>query len=182
MELDIAAYKLKIGSKAMDFSLPGVDGKTHSLADFRGKKAIAVIFTCNHCPYAKAYEDRIIALHNELMHKGIAFAAINSNNAATHPQDSFDNMKARAAEKKFTFPYLYDESQEVAKAYDAQVTPEVFLFNSELKLVYHGNVDNNMEHPGQGIPHFRSAITAVLAGEEVPVKETGAFGCSIKWK
>ncbi len=180
MELDPVQYMLKIGSKAPDFSLRGVDGKTHSLEAFQGK-AVAVIFTCNHCPYAKAYEDRIVALHNMFM-RGVAFVAINANDSVKYPQDNFENMKIRAKEKHFTFPYLFDETQAIAKAYCAQVTPEVFLFNSEHKLVYHGNVDNNMEKPAEATPHFGNAMHAVLAGKEAPVKQTGAFGCSIKWK
>ncbi len=182
MELDISSYKTKIGSKATGFILKGVDDKNHSLMkDFSGKKAVAVIFTCNHCPYARAYEERIVALQEEFMDK-VSFAAINSNDAINYPQDSFENMKIRAKEKNFNFPYLHDETQETARKYGAQVTPEIFLFDENLKLVYHGSVDNNMDNPAAATQNFRNAITAILSGEEVKIKETSAFGCSIKWK
>ncbi len=184
MELTIDSYKLKIGDRAPHFSLLGVDGKIHSLkeyADF-GVDAIAIIFTCNHCPYARAYEERIIALQKEFVEKKVIFLAINSNDSINYPQDSFDNMKIRAKEKHFTFPYLHDAHQETAKAYGAMVTPEIFLFDSELRLVYHGHVDDNMDNPKTAHPAFKNAIASLICGEGVQVKETSAFGCSIKWK
>ena len=121
---------LNIGEKAPDFNLPAVDGKEYSLASFAGKKVVAVIFTCNHCPNAQAYEKRIIAFQNDYSGKGVQVVAINSNEDKNYPQDSFEHMKVRAEEKGFNFPYLRDESQETAKAYGAKVTPHVFLLDS----------------------------------------------------
>ncbi len=180
MEVDIGSYGLKIGGNAIGFSLKGVDDKIHSPGDFKGK-IVAVIFTCNHCPYARAYEERIVNLQKEFSEKAY-FLAVNSNDPLNYPQDSFDNMKIRAREKNFNFPYLHDTTQETARAYGAQVTPEIFLFNTELKLAYHGSVDNNTDNPKSATPYFRMAIQALLAGKEPEVKETKAFGCTIKWK
>ncbi len=182
MELDIKAYKLKIGDKAIDFNLKGTDEKLHSLKDFNGKKAIAVIFTCNHCPYARAYEERLVTLQKDFADKNVAFVAINANDSMNYPQDSFDNMRVRAKEKNFNFPYLHDPAQETAHSYGAQVTPEIFLFNSELRLAYHGHIDNDMDNPKAAIPALKHAIEATISGKDSAVKETSAFGCSIKWK
>ena len=134
---------LKIGSKIPYFKLKGVDGKEYSLDSFSDKKVLIVIFSCNHCPYVQAYEDRIIAIQKDFEEKGLAVVAVNSNDDSQYPDDSFENMKKRASEKHFNFPYLRDEDQSLAKAFDASHTPEIFLFDEERKLVYHGKIDDN---------------------------------------
>ncbi|MFQ5796141.1 MAG: thioredoxin family protein [Candidatus Bipolaricaulia bacterium] len=174
---------MQLGEIALDFNLPGVDGQNYSLQDFSGKQAVAVIFSCNHCPYVKAYEDRLIAVQREYADRDVALVAINANDDSQYPDDSFDNMVTRANQKGFPFPYLRDESQQVAQAYGAQRTPEIFLFDSDLRLRYHGRPDDNWEDPDRvEQPYFRDAIEALLNGEEVPVPKTEPIGCTIKWK
>ncbi|HXB94267.1 MAG TPA: redoxin family protein [Puia sp.] len=183
---------LAIGASAPDFSLPGVDGKTYTLSDFKGARVLAIVFTCNHCPTAQAYEDRIIRLASEYRDKGVAVVAIMPNDPSsirldelgyTDMGDSFDEMKRRAAEKHFNFPYLYDgATEEVSKKYGPVATPHVFIFDRERKLRYCGRIDD-VEKPTKTPNTFdaRNAIDAMLAGREVPVKTTKVFGCSIKW-
>jgi peroxiredoxin len=174
---------LKFGDSAPTFSLKGVDGQTHSLDELKGEKGTAVIFSCNHCPYVKAYEDRMIQLAKEYQPKGIAFVLINANDPVKYPEDSFENMQKRAREKGYPFPYLWDETQEVAHAYEAERTPEVFLFDAELKLRYHGAIDDNWEDPARVTKQYlKDALEALLAGREPEVKETQPVGCTIKWK
>jgi len=175
---------LPIGAKAPDFAqLPGTDGKHYSLASFAEAKVLVISFTCNHCPYAQAYEDRFTALAREFAPKGVAFVAINPNDALSYPEDSFEKMKVRAQEKGFPFPYLVDESQEVAKAYGAVCTPHIFVFNSERKLAYEGRIDDNWKNPSAAKSQdLRNAITDVLAGQPVRTPNTNPMGCSIKWK
>src|SRR3990172_8579268 len=129
---------LKIGDVAVDFDLPGTDEKKYSLLSFKEAKALTIIFSCNHCPYVKAWEDRLISLQKRYAGNGVSFVLICANDSAKYPDDSFDNMKAHALEKNYPFPYLCDETQKVAKAYGAERTPEVFLFDSNRKLCYHG--------------------------------------------
>ena len=174
---------LKIGDSAPTFSLKGVDEKIHSLDELKGEKGTVVIFSCNHCPYVKAYEDRMIQLAKEYQPKGISFVLINANDPIKYPEDSFENMQKRAQEKGYPFPYLWDETQEVARAYEAERTPEVFLFDSELKLRYHGAIDDNWEDPAKVTKRYlKDALEALLAGREPEVKETAPVGCTIKWK
>jgi peroxiredoxin len=178
-----AMSNLKIKDKAIAFDLPGVDGKRHPLADYAGKEIVVVIFTCNHCPYARAWEDRFVQIQADYAAKGVQLVAISSNDAVKHPDDSFPKMKERAAEKAFNFPYLYDESQEVARAYGAQRTPEVFVFDKNRTLRYQGTVDDNYEEPASvKTPYLRQALDAVLGGKPAPTPETAAVGCTIKWK
>lgn len=173
---------LPIGSPAPDFSLPGVDGKTVSLKDLASSKAVVINFTCNHCPYAKAYEDRFNALAREFTPRGVAFVAINPNDAVAYPEDSFENMKKRAAEKGFVFPYLRDESQQVARAYGAVCTPHIFVVVNG-KIAYEGRIDDNWKEPAAAKSHdLRDALEAILAGKPVPRPNTNPMGCSIKWK
>ena len=174
---------LNIGDSAPGFSLKGVDGQTHSLGELKGEKGIAVIFSCNHCPYVKAYEDRMIELAKEYQPKGVRFVLINANDPVKYPEDSFENMKKRAQEKGYPFPYLWDETQEVARAYGAERTPEAFLFDSELRLQYHGAIDDNWEDPTKVTKRYlRDALEALLAGREPEVRDTPPVGCTIKWK
>ncbi len=174
---------LKIGDKAIPFKLIGVDDQQHALSDYADKAAVAVIFSCNHCPYVRAWEDRMIQIQADYADKGVQLIAINANDATKYPDDSFPKMKERAQEKGFNFPYLYDETQEVARAYGAERTPEVFLFDGEGILRYHGAIDDNYEDPNAVQHHYlRDALDAVLAGQDPPVAETPPVGCTIKWK
>jgi peroxiredoxin len=175
--------KLKIDSSIPGFSLTGVDDKAYSLNDFSDKKILIVIFSCNHCPYVQAYEDRIIALQNEFEKDDVQIVAINSNDDVKYPDDSFDEMKKRAAARGFNFPYLRDESQDVAKAFGATHTPLIFLFDSDRKLKYEGKIDDNWQEPDKvKSAYLRDAILEVLKGKEVSVPETFSIGCTIKWK
>ena len=175
-------FKLPIGTMAVEFDLPGVDGKTYMLRYFHNRDIIAVVFTCNHCPYAQAYEGRLIRLAKEFGSKA-AFVAINSNDATKYPQDSFEGMKIRAKEKGFPYPYLYDESQETARAYGALVTPHVFVFDRSGKLAYQGGVDDNWESENAATKHYlRDALAELAAGRSVTRKTAPVVGCSIKWK
>lgn len=182
---------LAIGSKAPDFSLPGVDGKTYTLNSFSGNKILVVAFTCNHCPTAQAYEDRLKQLVTDYSTKGVAVIAISPNDPLsvrldemgyTDVGDSFDDMKIRAKDKRFNFPYLYDgENSTLSMKYGPQATPHVFIFDAERILKYSGRFDDG-EKPGTARSHdTRNAIDALLADKPVPVEKTKTFGCSIKW-
>ena len=183
---------LEIGVKAPDFKLPGVDGKTHTLAEYGSAKVLVLVFTCNHCPTAQAYEDRIIKLAADYKDKGVALVAISPNDPKavrldelgyTDVSDSLEEMKIRATDRGFKFPYLYDgDKQELSKAYGPVATPHVFVFDAERKLRYVGRVDDNERDPNAVKSHdARNAIEAVLAGRPALVETTKVFGCSIKW-
>jgi peroxiredoxin len=179
----MATNNLEIGSPAPDFNLTGIDDKKYSLESFKDKKAVVIIFSCNHCPYVMAYEERIKKMQNDYANKAVAVIAINSNEDVNYPDDSFENMKRRAAEKNFNFPYLRDEDQSVARAYDATHTPEIFLFDSERKLAFHGKIDDNWQEPDKVQNHYlQDALDELLAGKEISVPETFTIGCTIKWK
>lgn len=174
---------LTVGDQAISFNLPGVDGKSHALADYADKQVVVVIFSCNHCPYVRAWEDRMIQIQADYADKGVQFLAINANDAVKYPSDSFEAMVERAREKGFNFPYLHDESQAIARAYGAQRTPEVFVFDQERRLRYHGAIDDNYEEPARVKQHYlRAALDAVLAGKPAPIAETAPVGCTVKWK
>jgi peroxiredoxin len=174
---------LKPGDEAITFELPGVDDRRHTLTDYGDKQAVAVIFTCNHCPYAQAWEDRIVRIQDDYADRGVQVIAISANDPQKYPADSFPKMKEHAQEKGFNFPYLYDESQEVARAYGAERTPEVFLFGKDRTLLYHGAVDDNYDDPDAVTHHYlREALDAALRYEEPPVAETRPVGCTVKWK
>lgn len=175
--------KLKINSLLPEFHLPGTDGNMYSSDSFSNKEILIVIFSCNHCPYVQAYEHRIIELQNEFNENSVQIVAISSNDAVKYPEDSFDEMKKRAVEKGFNFPYLYDEDQKIAKAFGATHTPQVFLFDSERKLKYEGKIDDNWQEPELvNSRYLRDAILEVLNGKDVSVPETFSIGCTIKWK
>ncbi len=175
--------KVEIGSRAPDFNLPGVDGKDHSLTLYKDKKVVVVMFTCNHCPYVQAYEDRLMGIQRDYAAKGVQLIAINANDSAGYPEDGFDNMVRRAKEKGFNFPYLRDEGQRVARAYGGEYTPEVFVLNSKFQVRYIGRVDDNWQHPAKIKSHdLQNAIEAVLAHKKVENPITHAIGCTIKWK
>lgn len=171
---------LKTGDASPDWAnLPGTDDAKHSLADYKDAKVLAVVFTCNHCPVATAYENRLIALQKDYKEKGVQLVAINCNKIGP---DRLDKMKVRAKEKGFNFPYLYDESQASGRAYGALVTPHVFLLDSARKVVYQGAVDDNM-NKNKVQQHFaRDALDAVLAGKTPAKAQTTAFGCTIKYE
>ncbi len=179
----VSSYSVPLGSPAPPFSLPGTDGKTWSLDDFEDRKLLVVVFTCNHCPYAQAWEGRLLDIARDYGPQGVGLVAINPNDEKQYPQDSFAEMVKRARAKGYPFPYLRDESQAVARAYGAQVTPHVYVFDSELKLRYQGRVDDNHENPKKvKTRDLRGALDALLAGKPVAVAETPALGCSVKWK
>lgn len=174
---------MPLGTAAPPFSLPGVDARTYSLDSFADAKLLVVVFTCNHCPYAIACEDRLIAIQNDYRDKGVQLVAINPNDAEKYPDDSFDKMKERAADKSFNFPYLRDETQEVARAYDAACTPDIFVFDADRKLLYNGRIDDNWKEPENVMRHeLRELLDAALHGETVDFAHTPSMGCSIKWK
>lgn len=174
---------LAIGAQAVPFTLLGVDERQHSLADYAEKPIVVVIFSCNHCPYVRAWEDRMIAIQRDYAPKGVQFLVINANDPAKYPEDDFPHMKQRAAEKGFNFPYLYDETQEIARAYGATRTPEVFVFDSSRTLRYHGAIDDNYENPAAVKHHYlREALDSVLSGAQPPVTQTPPVGCTIKWR
>ena len=172
------------GWKAPAFTLPGVDGKTHALKDLKGSKGTLVMFICNHCPYVKAVIDRVVRDAKELAALGVNTVAICSNDATTHPDDSFANMKRFAEEHGFTFPYLHDETQDVARAYDAVCTPDFFGFNAEFELQYRGRLDESRMQPAAANVHrdLFEAMKQVAETGRGPREQIPSMGCSIKWK
>jgi peroxiredoxin len=173
---------LEIGQRGPDFSLPGVDGQTHSLSDLlSANKAVIVTFSCNHCPYVRAWEGRMKAIQSD--YPDAALVAINANDAVKYPDDDFASMKARAEQEGFNFLYLRDDSQAVARAYGGTHTPHVFLLDGDGVLRYRGAIDDNYENP-DAVRHqyLRAALDAVLAGDSPAVATTNAVGCTIKWK
>ena len=175
------APELGIGAQGPGFDLKGTDGTMHALDKIAGSKGTAVIFTCNECPYSKGYEDRLIALAKSYQPKGIAFVAINPNDPKVVPGDGFEFMVARAKEKGFPYPYVFDETQTTAAAYGARVTPHVFLLDASRSLVYRGRVDDSVDEKGVKSRDFEAALKALVGGEPIPAPETKAFGCSVKW-
>jgi peroxiredoxin len=183
---------LAIGSPAPNFELPGVDGKTHKLADYASSPVLVIVFTCNHCPVAQSYEQRIEKLAADYKDRGVAVVAIQPNDPkaltideldSSDTSDSLEEMKIRVQYKHLTYPYLYDgDTQSVTRAYGPQATPHAFIFDSERRLRYQGRIDNSYRMELVKTQEARDAIDALLAHREVAVKETGAFGCSTKWK
>lgn len=176
---------LELGVEAPDFSLPDtVSGKNIRLADIKSDKATVVMFLCNHCPYVIHVNPEIVRLANEYMKKGVSFIAISSNDAVKYPEDSPEKMKELALRLGYPFPYLYDETQEAARAYDAACTPDFYVFDRQLTLVYRGRLDGS--RPKNDIPltgeDLRAALDAVLAGQEVSPVQYPSGGCNIKWK
>ncbi len=175
--------ELKVGDKAPDFSLKNVDGKLVSLDQYKDAKGYIVIFTCNTCPYAIAYEDRIIELHNKFASKGYPVVAINPNDPNVQPGDSFDKMKARAKKKNFPFAYLMDETQETTLAYGATRTPHVFILDKALTVKYIGAIDNNhTDASAADKKYVEDAIEAMIDSKNPDPDFTKAIGCTIKWK
>jgi peroxiredoxin len=171
------------GRKASDFDLPGTDGKRHTLASVRGPKGLLVMFICNHCPYVKAIRERIVRDCKELAAHGIGSVAIMANDPVDYPEDSFENMQRVAREFDFPFPYLLDESQDVARAYEAVCTPEFFGYNADLELQYHGRLDASKTAPvASARRELYEAMVAIARTGRGPADQTAALGCSIKWR
>lgn len=170
---------IALGERAPSFELPDTEGQTHSLED---APATAVVFTCNHCPYALAWQDRIESVARDYGERGVRVFAINSNDAERYPRDSYDAMQKRVREEDWPLPYLRDETQEVAAAYGAMTTPDVFVLDGEGRLRYRGAPDADYSDPGQNAEWLREALDDVLAGREPARPETEPVGCSIKWK
>jgi peroxiredoxin len=173
---------IALGTEAPQFDLPGVDGRNHTLDDYGEADALVLIQSCNHCPYVQSWEGRMVELQREFRDRGARLVAINSNDAESHPDDSFEEMQARAERQGFNFDYLYDESQEIARELGAERTPEVFLFDRDRRLRYHGAIDDSRDESGVSQHFLRDAVEAVLAGREPEVTETPAVGCTVKWK
>lgn len=174
---------IKIGDRIPEFNLPATDGKVYTPETLKGENGTVIMFWCNHCPYVIPNQDRIITMQDEYRDKGVNFAAICANNAVSHPADSFENMKKRAEEKGYNFPYIRDEEQDVARTFGAERTPEIFLFDSKGTLTYHGRIDDSPDDLSQARSHdLKNAIDAVLAGGKPSPEKTGTQGCSIKWK
>ena len=177
---------LPLGTPAPDFSLVSVDGQTYSLADFQDAKALLVIFMCNHCPYVIHVADHLATLAREYQQRGVAVVGISSNDVSKYPQDSPEQMVHEAEQRGYTFPYLYDETQEVAKAYHAACTPDFFVFDSAQKLVYRGQMDGSRPKTDDAKPvtgeDLRRALDAVLSGAAVDTVQVPSLGCNIKWK
>lgn len=173
-----------LGMQAPDFSLPNVDGKIVSLADFADAPALLVVFMCNHCPFVVHVADELAALAREYQAKGAAIVGISSNDVSTHPADSPEQMVHEAEKRGYTFPYLYDDTQEVAKAYGAACTPDFFLFDADHKLAYRGQMDDTRPDSGKSPTgaDLRAALDCVLAGKPVPEPHKPSIGCNIKWK
>jgi peroxiredoxin len=175
---------LPLGSTAPDFSLPNVDGNLLSLSDFADAPALLVIFMCNHCPYVKHVAAGLAQLAEEYQHRGVAVVGINSNDTDAHPEDSPSNMADEVRSRGYTFPYLYDATQEVAKSFNAACTPDFFVFDRNRELVYRGQMDSS--RPGSDIAvtgeDLRKALDAVLAVKPVPQLQRPSIGCNIKWR
>ncbi len=176
---------MPLGTKAPDFNLPdAVSGKMIGLNEIKSGKATVVMFICNHCPFVKHVDSGIVELANDYQSRGVSFVAISSNDVENYPQDSPELMKVEAEKVGYSFPYLYDETQEVAKAYDAACTPDFYIFDSELNCAYRGQLDGS--RPGNDVPvtgkDMRAALDDILSGREVTFNQIPSLGCNIKWK
>jgi len=171
-----------LGAEAPQFDLPGVDGQSHSLDSYADANVLVLVQSCNHCPYVQAWEGRLSAIASDYADRGVRLVAVNSNDAVSHPEDSFEEMQKRSREQGFTFEYLYDEPQAVAQALGAERTPEVFVYDRDRQLRYHGAIDDNRDETGVSQQYLRDALDALLAGSDPAVAETPAVGCTVKWR
>ncbi|HWB21430.1 MAG TPA: thioredoxin family protein [Gaiellaceae bacterium] len=172
---------LALAEHAPSFALPGVDGQLHTLESYGDAAILVLIQSCNHCPYVLAWEGRMKAIQSDYADRGVRLVAFNSNDANYKPADSFEEMVKHAADGNFNFDYLHDEDQSLAKALGAERTPEVFVFDRERKLVYHGAIDDNRDETEVGSNYLRDALGALLEGHEPAVAETPPVGCTVKW-
>jgi peroxiredoxin len=180
---ELNGYLLHPGDAAPEFALPGVDGRTYRLADHAKDPLLLVVFWCNHCPYVQAWEGRMIEIGRKYGPRGVAIALINSNDARAYPEDRLEVMIRRAQEKGYPFPYLVDETQEVAHAYGALVTPHALLFDRDRRLLFQGKIDNDHQHPERVTERYlERALDQALAGETVAPAELPVVGCTVKWK
>jgi len=171
-----------LGAEAPQFDLPGVDGQNHTLDSYADIDALVLVQSCNHCPYVQAWEGRLSAIASDYADRGVRVVAVNSNDVVSHPEDSFEEMQKRSREQGFTFEYLYDEPQAVAQALGAERTPEVFVYDRDRRLRYHGAIDDNRDETGVSQQYLRDALDALLAGSDPAVAETPAVGCTVKWR
>jgi peroxiredoxin len=171
-----------LAQTAPQFTLPGVDGRDHSLDDYGDAPLLALVQSCNHCPYVQAWEGRLIAVQRDYADRGLRVVAISSNDVAAHPEDSLEQMRIRSQQQGFNFDYLYDESQDIARALGSERTPEVFLYDAGRRLVYHGAIDDNRDETAVTTDYLRDALDAVLAGQSPAVADTPPVGCTVKWR
>ena len=171
-----------LGAEAPQFDLLGVDGQNHSLDSYADAGVLVLVQSCNHCPYVQAWEGRLSAIASDYADRGVRVVAVNSNDVVSHPEDSFEEMQKRSREQGFTFEYLYDEPQAVAQALGAERTPEVFVYDRDRRLRYHGAIDDNRDETGVSQQYLRDALDAVLAGSDPAVAETPPVGCTVKWR
>ncbi len=180
---ELREFQLKVGDPAPKFALPGVDGRTWTLGDFADKELLLVVFWCNHCPYVQAWEGRMVDLGRRFGGKGVGFVLINANDAAAYPSDGFESMVQRAREKQYPFPYLRDESQEVAHAYGALVTPHPMLFGRDRKLLFQGRIDDSHDHAERVRERYvEHVLEQALHGTPVRPSELPVVGCTVKWR
>jgi peroxiredoxin len=181
--MPLLSLLLPLGTPLIPFSLPDPNGKIHSSDEFRDRKVLVVMFICNHCPYVQAVRQRLIDLQAGYDPRDMQLIGINANDWAQYPDDSPEEMKKAIQELGINFPYLYDESQQIAKAYSAQCTPDIFVFDQERKLAYHGRIDDNWKEADKVTRHeLKEAIDALLRGEKPPEPQHPCMGCSIKWR
>ena len=165
-----------------EFELPGVDGQSHGLDDYADAELLVLVQSCNHCPYVRAWEGRMKVIQADYADRGVRLVAVNSNDAAHYPEDSLDEMRKRAEAQGFNFDYLQDEDQSLVRALGSERTPEVFVFDRERRLRYHGAIDDNRDEHQASQHYLRDALDALLAGEEPPVTQTPPVGCTVKWR
>jgi peroxiredoxin len=173
---------MSVIESAPTFDLPGVDGRNHTLDEYADAEVLVIVQSCNHCPYVLAWEGRLNALAREYSDRGVHVVAVSSNDAEAYPADSFDAMIDHARAAGYDFDYLYDESQDVARALGSERTPEAFVFDANRRLVYHGAIDDNRDEADVTTHYLRDAIEAALAGEAPPVADTPPVGCTVKWR
>lgn len=179
----LESKKIAVGTKAQDFNLIGTDGAKHSLSEYGGAKVLVVVFMCNHCPYVQAVWERLVELQKEYTSKRVQFVGINPNFSPEYPEETLPNMKKYYEQYGMNFPYLLDETQDVAKAYDAQCTPDIFVYDENRKLDYHGRIDDNWKEPDRVTKmELKEAIDGLLKGEKCSGEWKPSIGCSIKWR
>jgi peroxiredoxin len=171
-----------LGAEAPQFQLPGVDGQSHSLDSYADYEVLVLVQSCNHCPYVQAWEGRLSAIAADYADRGVRVVAVNSNDADAYPEDSFEEMQKRSREQGFAFDYLYDEPQAVARALASERTPEVFAYDRDRRLRYHGAIDDSRDETAVSQQYLRDALDALLAGQDPPVAETPPVGCTMKWR